>query len=137
MHETLISGFNVLYLFGDNNLNKGLEMAKAVPVDPTGASHSLSVVQVLGSCPCHLMPHLPYSSAEQLPQMAYISSSPLTGVYQHGGATVEICDHRDLKSIHVSFWELGIEPKAPTFARQAPYRRATAPVFLHFTIFFI
>lgn len=30
MHEALISGFNVLYLFGDSNLNKGLETAMAV-----------------------------------------------------------------------------------------------------------
>lgn len=70
MHEALISGFNVLYLFGDSNLNKGLEMAMAVPVKQT--SHSLSMVQVLESWPCHRMPDLPYSRAKQLPQVAYI-----------------------------------------------------------------
>lgn len=70
MHEALISGFNVLYLFGDSNLNKGLETATAVPVKQT--SHSLSMVQVLESWPCHLMPDLPYSRAKQLPQVAYI-----------------------------------------------------------------
>lgn len=41
VHETLISGFNVLYLFGDDSLNKGLEMAMACLWSRWGVSYPL------------------------------------------------------------------------------------------------
>lgn len=41
VHDALSSGFNVLYLFGADIPNKGLEMAVAVPVRSLGAGGSL------------------------------------------------------------------------------------------------
>lgn len=86
------SGFNVLYLFGNNNPNKGLEMAVAVPVgswEQMGASHS--------PCrhdpgPASSVPVTEASSALCRPRaatpVACVPSSSLVGAHEGGRVTL-------------------------------------------------
>lgn len=122
MHEALISGFNVLYLFGDSNLNKGLETAMAVcagEADVPFAVHATGpgVLALSSGVRSALL------KSKAATQVACILADIWWG--WEGTSTwetkAEICHQGDLKSIRVAFWGLEIEPTAPAFARQALY----------------
>lgn len=133
------SGFNVLYLFGNNNPNKGLEVAMAVPVgswEQMGASHAPCRHNpgpgVLFLSPS---PALPYPSPKQLPQWpAYLaarSGSPWTW-----GSHTENHHQGDLKSRYMWPLGIGIESKAShLLGTHCTTVHHPHPGFSHFVLF--